>query len=235
MKMFIALALVIAAPVVSRAAETNKPVSATEPAAEKKEKTDIKDLMLQKSFTNATGMVMVKISPSMWAGKYEVTQKEYQEIAGNNPSKFSGQNNPVDSVSWNDARNFCAKLNDAEKKEDMLPEGYTCTLPTQAQWESLVGGATLEQAVTSNHGARSGTAPVGSLAENSLGLCDVRGNLWEWCLDPQDKPYRVLRGGAWNTSYEPNLRVEFKWFSKGPDDKQEHYGFRVVMVPEGGK
>src|ERR1051325_38847 len=132
MKMPFVIALLLASRVFSFAAATNKPPAATtEPAAEKKEKTDIKDLIQEKNFTNATGMVMVKISPSMWAGKYEVTQKEYQEIAGSNPSKFSGQNNPVDSVSWNDARSFCSKLNEAEKKEDMLPEGYTYTLPTQ--------------------------------------------------------------------------------------------------------
>ncbi|MSU59076.1 MAG: hypothetical protein EXS35_13065 [Pedosphaera sp.] len=219
--------------------DDTKKAEAAKPAADKStdkkepEKPDIKELMKEANFTNSTGMLMVKISPSMWAGKFEVTQEEYQKIAGGNPGKFAGGRNPVDSVSWTEAKDFCAKLNEAEKKDELLPEGYAYTLPTQAQWESLVGGAELKDAVTSERGSKSGTAAVGSLGENSLGLCDVRGNLWEFCLDPQDKQYRVLRGGAWNTSYEPQLRLEFKWFSNGPDDKKENYGFRVVLVPEG--
>ena len=199
-------------------------------AKDEKKKADIKELMKESSFTNNAGMVMVKISPSMWAGKYEVTQEVYQKIAGGNPSKTRGERNPVDSVSWNDAIAFCTKLNAAEKAEEMLPEGYTYALPTQAQWESLAGGATLKDAVTSEKSSRTGTAAAGSLGENSAGLCDMRGNVWEFCADANQQ-YRVLRGAAWNTSYEPQLRLEFKWFSNGVDDRQDNYGFRCVMVP----
>jgi len=234
MKTFPVLVLALCGILPTFAADlTQRTNDAKADATEKKEKkSEIKDLMKEAAFTNSTGMVMVKISPSSWAGKFEVTQEEYKKIIGGNPSKFAGDRNPVDSASYNDALGFCVKLNEAEKKEEMLPEGYSYTLPTQAQWETLVGGAELKDAVTSEKSSRSGTATVGSLGENSLGLCDVRGNLWEFCLDPSDQAYRVLRGAAWNTSYEPNLRVEFKWFSKGPDDKQEIFGFRCVMVPQ---
>ena len=193
-------------------------------------KIEIKDLMVLKSFTNSTGMLMVKISPSLWAGKYEVTQEEYQKITGANPSKCGGNQIPVDSVSGNDAIAFCAKLGEAEKKDEMLLEGYSYTLPTQAQWESFASGTPLTQAFTSENASRSGSAPVGSLEANSLGLCDIRGNLWEWCLDPQDKPFRVLRGAAWDTHYEPSLRPEFRWYSNGPDDKKNIYGFRCILT-----
>jgi len=191
-----------------------------------------KELMKGDSFTNSVGMVMGKISPTLWAGKYLVTQEEYQKVMGSNPSEFRGERNPVDSVSWNDALGSCAKLNQMERKEEMLPEGFTYTLPTQAQWESLAAGASLSDAVTSVGTPRSGTAPVGSLGPNSLGLYDIRGNLWEWCLDPDDKPYRVLKGGAWNTSLEVNLRPEFRWYSTGPDDRKNYYGFRCALVPD---
>ena len=51
---------------------------------------DIKELMALPSFTNETGMVMVKVSESLWAGAYEVTQEDYQKVVGSNPSRFGG-------------------------------------------------------------------------------------------------------------------------------------------------
>ena len=198
-------------------------------------KPDINELIKAAAFTNDTGMVLVKISPTFWAGVFEVTQKEYQKVMGSNPSEFNGDNNPVDSVSWTDARSFCAKLTDVEKKAEMLPEGFEYTLPTQAQWESLVAGADLKDAVISEKTSRTGTAPVGSLKPNSLGLYDTRGNVWELCLDPDDKPYRVLRGAAWNSWIDVNLRTEFRWYTDGPDERKNTFGFRCVLAPVGGK
>jgi formylglycine-generating enzyme required for sulfatase activity len=192
---------------------------------------DLKALMSERTFTNGNGMVLVKVSANLWVGTYEVTQEEFQKIMGSNPSEFRGDRNPVDSVSWNDARSFCSQLTEAESKSDMLPDGFSYTLPTQAQWESFADGATLENAVTSQRSARAGTAPVGTLGPSGLGLYDVRGNVWEWCLDPQDKPYRVLRGGAWDTTQEANLRPEFRWYSTGPDESKNTFGFRCVLVP----
>ncbi len=197
-------------------------------------KVDIAELMKGSSFTNSIGMVMVKVSPSLWAGKYDVTQEEYQKVMGSNPSQFKGDRNPVDSVSWNDAKAFCAKLNEIEGKEEMLPEGMTYSLPTQSQWETLMAGASLDDAVNSMASRRSGPAAVGSLNPNSLGLYDTRGNMWQWCLDPDDKPYRVLRGGAWDTFVEVNMRPEFRWYSDGPDDRKNTFSFRCVLVTGGG-
>ncbi|MEY2428761.1 MAG: hypothetical protein QOJ40_1646, partial [Verrucomicrobiota bacterium] len=111
-----------------------------------------------------------------------------------------------------------------------LPEGCVYTLPTQAQWDSLAAGAALENAVTSLGAPRTGTAPVGSLGPSPSGLYDIRGNLWEWCLDPDDKPFRVLKGGAWDTSLDINLRPEFRWYSNGPDERKNIFGFRCVLV-----
>src|SRR5437868_4522874 len=139
-----------------------KPAAATATTSSTN-KPDIKELIKAGSFTNDTGLVVVKISPVLWAGKFEVTQEEYQKIMGSNPSDFKGDRNPVDSVSWNDALSFCAKLTEAEKKAEMLPEGFVYALPTQAQWETLMNGADLKDAVTSENSSRSGTAPVGSL------------------------------------------------------------------------
>ena len=185
-------------------------------------------------FTNSVGMVMIKLSPTFWAGKYEVTQEAYRKITGGNPSQFPGDRNPVDSVSWNDAIGFCRGLTENERNEEMLAEGFTYTLPTQSQWESWAASATLENAVTSQNSKRSSTAPVGSLGPNAQGLYDIRGNVWDFCLDPQDQAYRVLRGAAWDSWIEINLRVEFRWYSDGPDDKKNTYGFRCVMTSAAG-
>jgi formylglycine-generating enzyme required for sulfatase activity len=197
------------------------------------EKPDIKKLIELPEFTNSTGIIMVKISNRLWAGKYEMTQKEYQAIAGSNPSQAQGDSNPVESVSWNDAMSFCALLTEVEKKEEVLPEGMAYSLPTQAQWESFAAGVNLKDAVTGSGATRSGPSAVGSLGANSQGLHDVRGNVWEWCLDPRDKPYRVARGGAWDTFIEVNLRPEFRWYSNGPDDAKNSIGFRCVLAPAG--
>jgi hypothetical protein len=197
-------------------------------------KPDLKTLLALPSFTNDTGMVLLKISDALWVGVYEVTQKEYQKVAGGNPSQFQGAQNPVDNVSWTDAMNFCAKLDEAEKKEKLLPEGFAYTLPTQAQWETLAAGAELKDAVTSWKTQRASTAPGGSLGATGPGIYDIRGNVWEWCLDPQDKPFRVLRGAAWNSWIEINLRPDFRWYSDGPDQKKNTFGFRCVLAPKGG-
>lgn len=190
---------------------------------------DIKELMKLPGFTNDTGMVMLKISDALWVGTYEVTQEDYQKVAGGNPSRFQNARNPVESVSWNEAVEFCRQLTMAEEGKKMLPEGFAYTLPTQAQWESLAAGAELKDAITGAGKTRSGTAPVGSLGATGPGVYDIRGNVCEWCLDPQDKAYRVARGAAWDTFIEINLRPEFRWY-EAPEVRKEKIGFRVVLT-----
>jgi len=195
-------------------------------------KVEIEELLKLPGFTNETGMVLVKISDVQWVGVYEVTQEEYQKIAGNNPSAFPAERNPVESVSWTEAMAFCVKLTEAENKEKMLPEGFAYTLPTQAQWEGLAAGAELKDAVTSEKVKRSCTATVGSRGATSPGVYDIRGNVWEWCLDPQDKPFRVARGAAWNSWIEVNLRQDFRWYAQ-PEERKNNIGFRCLLAKTG--
>ncbi len=77
----------------------------------------------------------VTLTQAYWLGKYEVTQKQYQAIMGNNPSHFKGEELPVENVSWEDARVFCNKLTFQERKAGRLPKDYEYKLPTEAQWE----------------------------------------------------------------------------------------------------
>ncbi len=189
----------------------------------------LKELMTTNSVvTNTVGMALVKISPGLWAGKYETTQDAYQKTVHGNPSSFSGADHPVDSVSWNDAMAFCSTLTTKEQSAEELPDGYSYTLPTQEQWAMLMGDASLKDAVMKLNGNCNSTAAVGSMAANSSGLYDTRGNVMEWCLDPQDQPYRVLRGGAWSTYIDINARPEFRWYAK-PDESKNSFGFRVIL------
>ena len=225
------VALLFSLPVMSRAQDEPQGTNSSD------DNTNIppalKELMASNNIvTNTVGIVLVKISPTLWAGKYEVTQDAYQKVMGANPSAFRGGNHPVDSVTWNDAMAFCKKLTEKEDSAKELPDGYIYTLPTQGQWERLVDNASLNDAVMSlNMQRRSSTAPVGSLGPNSLGLYDTRGNVMEWCLDPQNQPYRVLRGGAWDTYISINARLDFREYC-APDKTKNDYGFRVVLEPQ---
>jgi formylglycine-generating enzyme required for sulfatase activity len=190
----------------------------------------VKQLMAKNNVvTNTVGVVLVKISPGLWAGQFETTQSAYQKIAHGNPSAFKGAERPVDSVSWNDAVAFCAKLTAMEQAAKELPDGYSYTLPTQDQWMTLMGNASLQDAVMKLNNGSSSTATVGSLEANSLGLYDTRGNVMEWCLDSQDASNRVLKGGAWDTWLDINARPDFRWYA-APGEAKNSYGFRVILT-----
>jgi formylglycine-generating enzyme required for sulfatase activity len=216
-----------------RAQDTGQPTNAADADELTNDIPALKDLMSSNNIvTNTVGVVLVKVSSDLWAGKYEVTQEAYQKVAHDNPSAFKGGQNPVDSVSWNDAMAFCQKLTAKERSAKELPDGYAYTLPTEAQWQMLAGDASLKDAVMALNGnSHSSTSPVGSLGPNSLGLYDTRGNVMEWCLDSHDPSYRVLRGGAWDTALEVNSRLEFRWYSTSLDEKKNSYGFRIVLEP----
>ncbi len=153
-----------------------------------------------------------------WMGKYEVTQGQWQKIMGNNPARFKkGSNYPVEYVSWENCRSFIDKLNGRSLK--------TFRLPTEAEWEyacrsggrdeKYAGGNDLGRAAWYSSNSGPSTHAVGGKAANGLGLYDMNGNVWEWCLDWYGKNYysssptnnpqgsssgslRVNRGGSWD-------------------------------------
>jgi len=84
----------------------------------------------------------VTLTKDFYMSKYEVTQKEYLAVMGNNPSHFTSRegyadalNRPVELVHWNDAMNYCAKVTASERAAGRLPAGWVYRLPTEAEWE----------------------------------------------------------------------------------------------------
>jgi eukaryotic-like serine/threonine-protein kinase len=202
---------------------------------------------------------------------HTVTQGQWQEVMGKNPSWFSRDGNgkdkvkdikdedlkqfPVESVSWEDAKEFIKKLNEKEKGR-----GYLYRLPSEAEWEyACRGGATSEEEcsyhfyfdkptndLSSKQANFNGEEPfgkgekgpylgrptkVGSYAPNKLGLYDMHGNVGQWCEDLSDlrASNRVFRGGNW--SYVGGgCRAAFRGGS-APDDQIYDLGFRLARVP----
>jgi formylglycine-generating enzyme required for sulfatase activity len=140
---------------------------------------------------------------SYYIGKYEVTQKQWQDIMGSNPSYFKGDNLPIEQVSWNDVQKFIQKLNQQT--------GKNYRLPTEAEWEYAARGGSKSRSYkfsgsnavgevawyadnssskTQPKGVKRGnkldtysTQPIGKKRGNELGIYDMSGNVWEWVND----------------------------------------------------
>ena len=188
-------------------------------------------------------------------GVYEVTQEQYEGVMGTNPSRFTGRQNPVDRVSWDDAVEFCRKLSalPAEKKA-----GYVYRLPTEAEWEYSCRAGTQttysfgdseselgEYAWYYDNSERT-THPVGGKKPNPWGLYDMHGNVWEWCSDRYGNypsgsvtdptgatsgSYRVIRGGSWSDTSQYARSAGRNRSS--PDNRYNNMGFRVLRSSVG--
>ena len=191
----------------------------------------------------------VAITRGFFMGVYPVTQRQYREVTGESPSHFAGDDRPVESVSWDDAVNFCERL--------AARTGRAIRLPTEAEWEYACRAGTTTEFWNGNgeanlkkigwFGGNSGsqTHVVGEKrSPNPWGLHDIHGNVWEWCQDiytdilskdSQIDPVvtsgsigaRVLRGGSW--SYDPTDCLAAYRSGYAPAHRVTYGGFRVCF------
>ena len=163
----------------------------------------------------------VIITEGFWLAETACTQALWQEIMGENPSRFKGEELPVETVSWNECQRFIQTINERRP-------GLDLRLPTEAEWEYACRAGTetpfsFGENITTgevnydgNHPYNNGekgenrgkSVAVKSLPCNNWGLYEMHGNVWEWCNDwysatmidpngPDTGTYRVLRGGCW--------------------------------------
>jgi hypothetical protein len=182
-------------------------------------------------------------------GKYEVTQAQWKAVKGKNPSRSSKCDScPVEFVTWIDVQDYIERLN--------VITGKNYRLPTEAEWEyAAKGGENYKGYIFSgsndinsvawyqnNCGGK--THPIGLMQANELGIYDMSGNVWEWCLDWYDNypsysqtnprglsgKYAVIRGGGWNY-YDHECRVSNRGM-RGRGDKYFAVGVRLVLEIE---
>jgi formylglycine-generating enzyme required for sulfatase activity len=151
---------------------------------------------------------------NFFMSKYEVTQAQYKAVMSANPSSFKGDDLPVDSVTWQQAEDFCSKLSQITKREYRLPTEAEWEYASRAGAQSAIAGIVDAMAwYNANSGGR--THPVGQKHPNDFGLYDMNGNVWEWCQSKykpypykaddgrenvQDGDVRVMRGGSWENN-----------------------------------
>ena len=192
----------------------------------------------------------VAISKPFYLAATETTQAQYTAFGDKNPSKFAGDELPVENVSWDDAAAYCEKLTAKAKPK----WGKTFKLPTEAQWEYACRAGTetpfcfgKELGDKDATIATTKTSEVGNFKANAFGLYDMHGNVWEWCEDCYDKyakikekidpvqtgkksDARVCRGGSWSNGAS-NCRAAIRYWS-APSYRFDYLGFRVAFCLE---
>ena len=201
----------------------------------------------------------VTLTQGFWMSSHEVTQAEYQNVIGINPSSFTGDTNrPVETVSWNEAVDYCTALTNAERNANRIPSDWEYHLPTEAEWEYCARaganaryghGDDLGYTALGNYAwyaDNSGdtTHPVEQKLANAWGLFDMHGNVYEWChdrsadypagsaIDPQGSTtsnQRIYRGGTWK--YQAWICRAANRLEYPPTLKYDYLGFRVSLGP----
>jgi len=201
----------------------------------------------------------VTITKDFFMQTTEVTQGQWKQVMGSNPSYFSncGENCPVERVSWNDAQEFIEKVNNNN--------GGTYRLPTEAEWEysaragtqtPFFSGECISSEQVNYNGIyplsgcpkgedRGKTTPVALFQPNTWGLYDMHGNVWNWCQDwyspnypiepvsdpkgPSSGTLKVRRGGSFVSNASDNRCAKRR--NSLPEISYSYVGLRLVYSP----
>ena len=188
----------------------------------------------------------VTLTNDYYIGKYEVTQALWKAVMGKNPSKFKGDNLPVEKVSWKDIQQFIKKLNSLT--------GKRFRLPTEAEWEYAARGGKksngcqysgnnyIDEVAWYDKNSGNKSHPVGLKYPNELGLYDMSGNVWEMCQDwygkysasvqtnpkgAEEGEHHVYRGGSWNR-YAWSCRLSYRFYTSSNFSSAD-LGLRLVL------
>ena len=194
----------------------------------------------------------VTISQPFYLGKYPVTQAQWMAIMETNPSRFPGEDHPVESVSWDDVQVFIRTLN---TRLNAREGSRKYRLPTEAEWEYAArAGATtaycfgsdarqLEAYAWYAANARGTPHLVGQRQPNAWGLHDMHGNVWEWIQDwygtypaepgrdpqgPASGSHRLRRGGGWHSDAQECSAAYRSTIKAG--DRYSTLGFRLLRI-----
>jgi len=205
------------------------------------------------------------LTKPFYIGKYEVTQAQWKSLMGTDVHQQKakgnslgsaygvGDNHPMYFVSWREAMEFCEKMN------KYAPSGWQFTLPTETQWEFAARGGNKSRDYKYSGSDTPGdvawykdnsgdtTHVVGGKAPNELGLYDMSGNVWEWCLDnfqndssntkaeftrayrDSDGSDRVIRGGGLVLDARHCRSANRNYTS--PANRYSSLGLRLALVP----
>jgi formylglycine-generating enzyme required for sulfatase activity len=200
----------------------------------------------------------VTLTEGFYLGKFEVTQAQYEAVMTGNanglnptPSHFSGYpNRPVEKVSWNDIHVFLNRINTLESNN--IPVGWSCVLPTEAQWEYACRAGTTTafswgddiHVTYANYENNVGqTVDVGQYSPNPWGIFDIHGNVRELCSDwkanyspenqidpigPSSGTHPIQRGGSWDISGS-FMRSAHRNYNNNENHRDDGIGFRISL------
>ena len=191
---------------------------------------------------------VVTLTKPFYMGKFVITQQQYQQLTGENPSDNEGKDNPVENLVWNDAQKFCKKLTQQSKRNVRLPTEaeweYACRAGSTSAYYSGETPADLDRVAWYGKNSGKTTHPVGQKAPNFFGLFDMHGNVLQFCQDwykesyyreaPSEDPRgpdsgkgHVMRGGSYDDN-DDGCRARARE-EVDPGSSNGDMGFRVVV------
>lgn len=188
----------------------------------------------------------VTLTKGFWLGETEVTQAQWYNVMGYNPSIYKDPLRPVNNISWFDCQKFIARVNEVVRQQF----GCVARLPFEAEWEyacragsqgRFSGTGNLNDMGWSVDNSGDNSHRVKLKSANTWGFYDMHGNVWEWCQDrggdlsdcdvidpigPLSGKDRVMRGGCWSAISDACRSAKRIWYEA--EVPSSGVGFRLA-------